>query len=64
MANNVAEEAFSTMRTVRSFANEDGEKTRYAEKLGETYKLFKKQAAMYSGYVWSNMVSIVFSQSI
>ncbi|XP_045173941.2 ABC-type oligopeptide transporter ABCB9-like isoform X2 [Mercenaria mercenaria] len=55
-ANNVAEEACSTMRTVRSFANEKGEIQRYADKLAVTYKLNKKQALMYSGFVWSNML--------
>ncbi|KAL4224077.1 ATP-binding cassette sub- B member 9 [Mactra antiquata] len=56
VANNVAEEACSTMRTVRSFANENGEILRYADKLNETYKLYKTQAVMYSGFVWSNML--------
>lgn len=55
-ANNVAEEACSTMRTVRSFANEAGEVQRYSDKLAYTYKLNKKQAVMYSGFVWSNML--------
>ncbi|XP_053374809.1 ABC-type oligopeptide transporter ABCB9-like [Mercenaria mercenaria] len=49
-ANNVAAEVFSTMRTVRSFANEDGEVERYAQRLGTSYKLYKKQALSYSAY--------------
>ncbi|WAR01086.1 ABCB9-like protein [Mya arenaria] len=54
-ANNVAEEACSTMRTVRSFANEMGEVQRYADKLAETFKLNMKQAFMYSGYTICSM---------
>ncbi|KAJ8312991.1 hypothetical protein KUTeg_010364 [Tegillarca granosa] len=51
-ANDVAEEACSSVRTVRSFANEDGEKQRYNKALQNTYKLNKKQAVVYAGYVW------------
>ncbi|XP_053376436.1 ABC-type oligopeptide transporter ABCB9-like [Mercenaria mercenaria] len=49
-ANNVAAEVFSTMRTVRSFANEDGEIERYAKQLGTSYKMYKKQAFAYASY--------------
>ncbi len=40
-ANEVAEEVISAMRTVRSFANEDGVAREYAEKLDKTYSLNK-----------------------
>ncbi|XP_076106354.1 ABC-type oligopeptide transporter ABCB9-like isoform X1 [Mytilus galloprovincialis] len=51
-ANNVAEEALSAIRTVRSFANEDGEKDRYRTSLHKAYKINVKQANVYAGYVW------------
>lgn len=51
-ANDVAEEAVSSIRTVRSFANEDGEKDRYKTSLDQAYKLNIKQAHVYAGYVW------------
>ena len=56
-ANNVAEEAISTIRTVRSFANEDGEAKDYADKLKATYKLRVKLAWVYAGYILSNQVT-------
>ena len=56
-ANNVAEEAISTIRTVRSFANEDGEARDYANKLKATYKLRVKLAWVYAGYILSNQVT-------
>ena len=55
-ANEVAEEVFSSMRTIRSFANESEEVSRYADKLSETYKLKLKESVAYAGYVWSNQV--------
>ncbi|XP_072038491.1 ABC-type oligopeptide transporter ABCB9-like [Amphiura filiformis] len=53
-ANNIAEEAVSTIRTVRSFANEDGEAKEYANKLSVTYKLRIQLAWVYAGYIVSN----------
>lgn len=53
-ANEVAEETCSSMRTVRSFANEPVETARYADKLVVTHKLKVKEAFAYAGYVWSN----------
>ncbi|XP_033748629.1 ATP-binding cassette sub-family B member 9-like [Pecten maximus] len=53
-ANEVAEEAFTSMRTVRSFANENSEKARYYSHLLRMYKIKKKQAVFYAGYVWTN----------
>ena len=55
-ANKVAEEACSTMKTVRSFANEVGETARYAASLDKTYQLNKKQAVLYAGFVWVTQV--------
>eukprot|EP00118_Oscarella_pearsei_P010817 m.68548 g.68548 ORF g.68548 m.68548 type:complete len:655 (+) comp35533_c0_seq4:565-2529(+) len=49
-ANNVAEEVISSMRTVRSFANEKGETDKYAVKLKGTLRLNIKQALAYFGY--------------
>ena len=57
-ANNVAEEACSTMRTVRSFATEDHETQRYADKMAVTYGLNKTQAVIYAGFVWCSMVGV------
>ncbi|OWF56666.1 ATP-binding cassette sub-family B member 9-like [Mizuhopecten yessoensis] len=53
-ANEVAEETFTSMRTVRSFANESSEKARYYAHLFRMYKVKKKQAMFYAGYVWTN----------
>ncbi|KAL6113897.1 abcb9 [Pungitius sinensis] len=56
-ANKVAEETISAMRTVRSFANEDGEAESYYSKLLDMFQLNKKQALAYAGYVWSSSIS-------
>ena len=56
-ANEVAEEVVSSMRTVRSFANESDEVQRYDLKLMVTKKLKMKEAVAYAGYIWSNEVS-------
>ncbi|KAM8887273.1 ABC-type oligopeptide transporter ABCB9 isoform 1-T2 [Spinachia spinachia] len=56
-ANKVAEETISAMRTVRSFANEDGEAESYYGKLLDMFQLNKKQALAYAGYVWSSSIS-------
>jgi len=55
-ANEVAEEVFSSMRTIRSFANEYEEMSRYSDKLNVTYKLKLKESVAYAGYLWSNQV--------
>ncbi|KAH9318061.1 hypothetical protein KI387_019830, partial [Taxus chinensis] len=44
VAASIAEESFGAVRTVRSFAQEDYESSRYAEKVDETLKLGLKQA--------------------
>ncbi|XP_063753149.1 ATP-binding cassette sub-family B member 9 isoform X2 [Eleginops maclovinus] len=56
-ANKVAEETISAMRTVRSFANEEGEADSYLSKLLVMFQLNKKQALAYAGYMWSSCVS-------
>ncbi|MGH0172215.1 UNVERIFIED_CONTAM: hypothetical protein FKN15_014158 [Acipenser sinensis] len=56
-ANAVAMETFSSMKTVRSFANEEGEAQRYRDKLEETYRLNKIEAAAYAASSWTNSVS-------
>lgn len=56
-ANDVAMETFSAMKTVRSFANEDGETARYQKRLEETYSLNKKEAAAYAVSTWTNSMS-------
>lgn len=56
-ANQVATETFSNMKTVRSFANEDGETEKYRLRLEDTYALNKKEAAAYAASTWANSVS-------
>ncbi|XP_040899836.1 antigen peptide transporter 1 [Toxotes jaculatrix] len=56
-ANQVATETFSCMKTVRSFANEDGETERYRRRLEDTYALNKKEAAAYAASNWANSMT-------
>lgn len=56
-ANQVATETFSNMKTVRSFANEDGETERYRTSLDHTYGLNKKEALAYSATTWANSMT-------
>ncbi|KAJ8398369.1 hypothetical protein AAFF_G00426240 [Aldrovandia affinis] len=56
-ANDVATETFSSIKTVRSFANEDGETRRYKQRLEETYSLNKQEAAAYAASTWTNSLS-------
>ncbi|KAK7158369.1 hypothetical protein R3I93_009547 [Phoxinus phoxinus] len=56
-ANDVATETFSSMKTVRSFANEDGETQRYKKCLEGTYALNKVEAAAYAASTWTNSMS-------
>ncbi|XP_053276299.1 ATP-binding cassette sub-family B member 9 [Pleuronectes platessa] len=56
-ANRVAEETISSMRTVRSFANECGEADSYDAKLLAMFQLNKKQALAYACYIWSSSIS-------
>uniref|UniRef100_A0A183DAU0 ABC transmembrane type-1 domain-containing protein n=1 Tax=Gongylonema pulchrum TaxID=637853 RepID=A0A183DAU0_9BILA len=54
VANHVAEEVMSTMRTVRSFACEKREAARFRQQLDEALKIYKKKAIAYMGYTWTN----------
>lgn len=56
-ANQVALEIFSNMKTVRSFANEEGECQRYEAKLQDTYTLNKTEAVAYGGTNVANSLS-------
>ncbi|XP_070823564.1 antigen peptide transporter 1 [Chaetodon trifascialis] len=56
-ANQVATETFSCMKTVRSFANEDGETERYRQQLDDTYALNKMEAAAYAASTCTNSMS-------
>ncbi|XP_029308306.1 antigen peptide transporter 1 [Cottoperca gobio] len=56
-ANQVATETFSCMKTVRSFANEDGETERYRLQLEDTYALNKKEAVGYATSIWTNSMT-------
>lgn len=55
--NQVATETFTNMKTVRSFANEDGETLRYKQRLDQTYGLNKKDAMAYSATTWFNSMT-------
>ncbi|XP_056394463.1 antigen peptide transporter 1 [Hyla sarda] len=56
-ANQVALEIFSNMKTVRSFANEEGECQRYETKLEHTYELNKMEAVAYGCTSVANSLS-------
>nr|XP_020465337.1 antigen peptide transporter 1 [Monopterus albus]XP_020465338.1 antigen peptide transporter 1 [Monopterus albus] len=56
-ANQVATETFSSIKTVRSFANEDGETERYKKQLDDTYTLNEKEAAAYAASTWANSMT-------
>ena len=56
-ANEVAEETYSSLRTVRSFANERAETELYASKLQATYRINIKESIVYAGYAWTTLVS-------
>ncbi|KAM3912445.1 antigen peptide transporter 1 [Leptodactylus fuscus] len=55
--NQVAQETFSNIKTVRSFANEEGECRRYEGKLDATYQLNKKEAFAYGWTMVANSFS-------
>lgn len=56
-ANIVAEETVSSLKTVRSFANEEGERKSYWNKLRITYLLRKKEAVAYGFFSVISSVS-------
>lgn len=51
-ANEIAAEVISSMKTVRSFANEDGEYKHYENKQEAIYRLKMKESYLYGGYRW------------
>lgn len=51
-ANEIAAEVVSSMKTVRSFANEDGELERYKSRQNAILKLKIKESFLYGGYRW------------
>uniref|UniRef100_A0A7E4VA36 ABC transmembrane type-1 domain-containing protein n=1 Tax=Panagrellus redivivus TaxID=6233 RepID=A0A7E4VA36_PANRE len=53
-ANNIAEQAVSSIRTVRSFACEANECARFNEKLDKTLQINGKKSIAYMGYTWMN----------
>lgn len=57
-ANHVAEESLSTIRTVRSFANESGEMYSYSSELKKMLRVKIKQACIYTTYDWAVRVSL------
>lgn len=52
-ANHVAEQSLSTIRTVRSFANEDGEVYSYGINMKDMRRLKIKQAIVFTTYDWA-----------
>jgi ABC-type multidrug transport system fused ATPase/permease subunit len=58
-ASEVAEETIQTIRTVRSFGNEDGELKRFADILQQAYKASLIQAALSSAQKWFVEVSLL-----
>ena len=57
-ANNVAEESLSSMKTVRSFANESAETLLFREKLNLTFSIYKRKAWAYGTYMSNTQVGI------
>uniref|UniRef100_A0A7E4VW94 ATP-binding cassette sub-family B member 9 n=1 Tax=Panagrellus redivivus TaxID=6233 RepID=A0A7E4VW94_PANRE len=53
-ANHIAEQAISSIRTVRSFACETNECERFNENLDKTLHINKKKSVAYMGYTWMN----------
>ncbi|XP_043939235.1 ABC-type oligopeptide transporter ABCB9-like [Protopterus annectens] len=64
-ANDVATETFSSIKTVRSFANEDGEAERYSKKLQDVYQLKNKEASVFGGHMCiSNLTGLAMKVSV
>jgi len=55
-ANSLADETISSVKTVRSFANEDGESKNYYDKTHIAYLLQLKQALYYGNYACFNLL--------
>ena len=60
-ANNVPEECLSSMRTVRSFANEEAELKHFDLKLKDTLKIVIRKATIYGAWMSSNTVSTLIT---
>ncbi|CAF2912209.1 unnamed protein product [Rotaria sp. Silwood2] len=58
-ASEIAEEAIQTIRTVRSFGNEDGELKRFADILQQAYKASLIQGALSAAQKWFVEVSMI-----
>lgn len=56
-ASEIAEETIQTIRTVRSFGNEDGELKRFTDVLQQSYKASLSQAALSAAQKWFVEVS-------
>uniref|UniRef100_A0A3P8W604 Transporter 1, ATP-binding cassette, sub-family B (MDR/TAP) n=2 Tax=Cynoglossus semilaevis TaxID=244447 RepID=A0A3P8W604_CYNSE len=56
-ANQVATETFSCMKTVKSFANEDGETEKYRQRLEDTYNIKIKESVAYAAFSWANSIN-------
>lgn len=63
-ANEVVAEVVSSMKTVRSFANEDGELNRYKEKNSKVFRLKVKEAICYGGYSWCTEILMLAMEVI
>uniref|UniRef100_A0A672G490 Antigen peptide transporter 1-like n=2 Tax=Salarias fasciatus TaxID=181472 RepID=A0A672G490_SALFA len=64
-ANQVATETFSCIKTVKCFANEDGETDRYRRRMDDIYALNKQDAATYAASTWANsMTSLALKVAI
>ncbi|XP_031572026.1 ATP-binding cassette sub-family B member 9-like [Actinia tenebrosa] len=63
-ANEVVAEVVSSMKTVRSFANEDGELNRYKEKNSKVFRLKVKEAICFGGYSWCTEILILAMEVI
>lgn len=60
-ANEIAAEVVSSMKTVRSFANEDEEIHRYESRQNDILKLQVKESLLYGGYRWcTETLSLAF----
>lgn len=54
----MATETFSHIKTVKSFANEDGETERYRGRLDNTYRINQMESVAYAVKMWSSTVSV------
>ena len=60
-ASEVAEEALSNIRTVRSFSKEPYETARYAAEVDESYRLGKQKSFAYGGFAGGAALCVQFS---